>query len=434
MIPASRAFQIAGLALLLLTVAVVAPGLAPIAIVTDVLLVLAILFDGWRAGHRTLSVARAWPPFLVQGAAATVEVRFESPVAGRIVAREALHPGLAAGPLREELDLAAGAAAIWRYEITPRRRGRPLAGPLTVRVLGPWGLAWAQRDALPAGPVRVYPQVRWEGRVGRLLVLAHRRELGLAPMRLRGIGAEPYGLKEYRVGDPPNKIHWKASARHGRLIAREETWERGRRLVIVLDCARAMASVQDERSKLDHALAAALALARVAHSRGDHIRIAAVSDRLERVVKVERGGLAGAYAALFDVQPRLTEPAFATLPESIAAIEPRRSTVVLFTSVVDLAAAEVLKEALVVLARRHRVVLLNLEDVELSRLAYGVPESLAEAYAKVSAMGIVLGNRKLGQRLSHSGVQVVTTAADQLAWEALDSYLERFGRHGAATG
>jgi len=425
-IPAARAFQVAGLALVLLTVAVVVPGLAAVALVADVVLLVAGFVDGWRAQRRPLSVVRAWPPLMVQGSVATVELRFESAAGGRVEAREALHPGLAAHPIRQPLRLESGRPSLWRYDVVPRRCGQHVAGPLTVRVLGPWGLVWAQREVLPPEPVRVYPQVRWEGRVGRLLVLAHRRELGLAPVRRRGLGAEPYGLKEYRVGDPPNKIHWKASARHGRLIAREETWERGRRLVIVLDCARAMASVQDERSKLDHALAAALALARVALSCGDHIRIAAFSDRLERVVNVERRALARVYAALFDLQPRLTEPAFATLPESIAAIEPRRATVVLFTSVVDLAAAEVLKESLVVMARRHRVVLLNLEDVELSRLAYGVPASMAEAYAKVSAMGIVLGNRRLGQRLSHSGVRVITTAADQLTWEALDSYLELF--------
>ena len=53
------------------------------------------------------------------------------------------------------------------------RRGEHPSGPLTARVLGPWGLAWAQRELLPAEPRRVYPRVRWEGEVGHLLALAH---------------------------------------------------------------------------------------------------------------------------------------------------------------------------------------------------------------------------------------------------------------------
>jgi hypothetical protein len=40
----------------------------------------------------------------------------------------------------------------------------------------------------------------------------------------RGAGSETYALREYLKGDPPTKIHWKATARHGRLVTREETW------------------------------------------------------------------------------------------------------------------------------------------------------------------------------------------------------------------
>jgi uncharacterized protein (DUF58 family) len=428
MIPAGRSFVIALLALLLLTAAVAAPVFAWAALALDVALVLGCAIDGVRARRDRLSAVRVWPPLLVQGAAAPVRVRLHGGRRLTLHLRDALHPALAGQPARVTLELAPGQECEWSRSIVPKRRGTHSVGPLTARVLGPWGLAWSQRDVLPSETVRVYPQVRWDGAVGRLLALAHRRELGLSPVRRRGLGGEMYGLREYRPGDPRSRIHWKASARHGRLILKEDTWERGRRLVILLDSGRAMASVRDERSKLDHALAAALALSRVAVSRGDTIGIATFSDRLERVVRVEARGLARVYESLFDVEARMTEPAFGTLTEIVGSLEHRRATVVLFTSVVDLGAAEVLKEALVGLARRHRVILVNLEDADLSRLAFGVPDSLAEAYAKVSAMGIVLANRGLGRRLVRSGVQVVTTAADELAWEALGAYLELEGR------
>jgi len=84
-------------------------------------------------------------------------------------------------------------------------------------------LALVLDGAILAAFVVDYPQVRWDGKVGHLLVLAHRRSLGRHPQRIRGLGREPYALREYLPGDPPNKIHWKATARHGRLITREET-------------------------------------------------------------------------------------------------------------------------------------------------------------------------------------------------------------------
>ena len=340
-----------------------------------------------------------------------------------LVAREALHPGLADGPVRAGLTLDAQGRARWTHALAPRRRGEHRVGPLTVRVRGPLGLAWSQRDLVPAEPRRVYPQVRWEGDVGRVLALAHRRQLGLAPVRLHGAGAEPYALREYRPGDPPRRIHWKATARHSRLITREDTWERGNRVVILLDCARAMASVDGRRSKLDHALAAGLALARVAAARGDRVGVVAFADRIERVVRVRSRDVARAYADLHDVEARLVEPAYDLAAEQASRLEPRSATVVMLTSVVDLAAAELLREALLGLARRHRVLLVNLEDPELALLARHAPATVPDAFAKLSAVEILLANRRLARELRKAGVYAATTGADRLAWQALESYL-----------
>jgi uncharacterized protein (DUF58 family) len=433
--PSGRAILAAGLATLALAVAVAVPWMAAVAIGLDVVLVLGILVDARRAAGVTLRASRLWPPLLVQGARAEVEVRFASAARVRIVAREALHPGLAERPLRQALRVPAGSDAPWRYEIVPRRRGEHTLGPLVVRVLGPWGLAWSQRVLIAEDRRRVFPQTRWQGRVGQLLALAQRRELGRSPLRTHGAGSEPYALREYQPGDPPTRVQWKASARHGRLLSREDTWERGTRLVILLDCARALTATEGGMSKLDHALAAALALTRVAVSRGDQVTLVAFSDRIERTVRTRSGSraLALAYGALYDIEARPTEPAYDVAVEAVSSLESRRATVVLLTSVVDLAAAELLREALVGLARRHKPILINLEDPGLVRLAVGVPATVEEAFAKVSSLEMLLANRRLAQRLKRAGILVAAAAADQLAWKTLEAYLglARTARRGA---
>jgi uncharacterized protein (DUF58 family) len=271
----------------------------------------------------------------------------------------------------------------------------------------------------------VYPQIRWEGRVGRLLDLARRHELGQAPTTLAAGRSEPYALREYRPGDPPHKIHWKATARHGRLISRDDTWEHGSRVTVLLDCGRAMASVDESRGKLDHALSAALALARVASGRGDRVTLIAFSDRVERIVRLRPSGagVAEAYAALFDLEARLAEPAYDLAAEAARESGGRRAIVVLLTSVVDLAAAELLREALVALARRHRPVLVNLEDPQLVSLALGAPARPEEAFAKVASLEILLANRRLTRGLRRAGIRVASAPADRLAWETLSAYL-----------
>jgi uncharacterized protein (DUF58 family) len=429
-VPAARCFQLLGLFSALFIGAFLAPPLAPLAAALDAALLLAAALDWNRARRTPLAAARSWPPLLVQGAPAEVAVEIASGAGasrGRVglLLREGLHPALAAAPLRQRLELRAGRPGRWRYGLVPRRRGEHVLAPLTARVLGPWGLAWAQRDLLAGQRVRVYPQIRWEGRVGQLLVAAQRQRLGQVSMRLQGIGTEPYGLREYRPGDPPAKVHWKATARHGRLVSREDTWERGARLVVLLDCARTMASMDGRRSKLDYALAAALALTRVAAARGDQVSLIAFSDRIDRTVRVRTGARSArqAYAALFDLEARLTEPAYDLAAEEVARIEPRRATAVLLTSVVDLAAAELLRESMLRLAGRHRPLLINLEDPELRRLAGAEPRTPEEAFAQVASLEIGLANRRLARHLQRGGIQVVASSADQLAWKTLEAYL-----------
>jgi uncharacterized protein (DUF58 family) len=441
--PAARTLQILGLLTLLLIGAFLEPRLAVAAVALDVLVLAAAVADWRRARRVPLTAVRRWPPLLVQGVTAAVEVEIALPaVMGgavrrptRVLLREGLDPALAEAPLHLAVAVTPLRPCVWRYELVPRRRGEHRLGPLTVRLLGPWGLAWAQRDVMPGQEVRVYPQVRWEGQVGRLLQAAHRQRLGHVALRLQGAGSEPYALREYRAGDPLGKVHWKATARHGRLVSREDTWERGARLVVLLDCARAMASMDGRRSKLDHALAAALALTRVAAARGDQVSLIAFSDRVDRTVRVHPGVRSArqAYAALYDLEARLTEPAFDLAVEAIGQVEARRATAVLFTSVVDLASAELLRDALLRLALRHRPLLINLEDPDLRRLAAAPPRSAPEAFAQVAGLEIGLANRRLARHLQRGGIRVVTSAADHLALRTLEAYLALY-RGRAAPG
>ncbi len=425
--PAARCFQLLGLITLLLIASFLDARLAWGALALDVVLAAAVVVDFRRAACTPLSAVRSWPLLLVQEASAEVAVKIatDAPRRVHVLLREGLHPALAEGPLRRKAEIHGPGEVRWIWSMAPRRRGEHRTGPLTVRILGPWKLAWAQRDLLPGETVRVYPQVRWEGRVGQLLALAQRRRLGQIPLRVHGVGSEPYGLREYLPGDPLAKIHWKATARHGRPVSREETWERSGRLIVLLDCARAMASMDGRRSKLDYAVAATLALTRVAAARGDQVTIVAFADRVLRSVRVRSGGRGSwlAYEALYDVEAQLVEPAYDLATEASFDVESRSATVVLFTSVVDLAAAELLRESLLRLGRRHRALLLNLEDPELRRLAAAEPENPPQAFAQVASLEIQLANRRLARHLRRGGIRVVNTPADRLALEALEAYL-----------
>jgi uncharacterized protein (DUF58 family) len=434
MIPAPRLFVALALVTLLLLAAPALPALVAVVLVLDALLLAAAVIDARRAAATVLEASREWPPLLTIGTLAEVTVRLVSRAdqAVTLRCRDGLHPAIATAPAYLSLDLLPHGNVSWRLALAPRLRGEHAVLPLTIRVLGPMGLAWAQREELGHERCRVYPRVHWEGSVGHLLELAHRRELGRVDVAWRGDGTEPYALRDYLPGDPPRVIHWKATARHGHPVTRERTAERGARIVVLLDCARAMTSTDSGASKLDHALAAALALTRVASSRGDRVTVVAFADRIRRVVRVKPGsrGIAAAYRALYDLEASGVEPAYDLAAEHVGVVESRRALIVLLTSVVDLAAAELLREALLRLSRRHRPLLVNLEDPELLSLAASAPDAAPAAFAKTSALRILAENRFLSRRLRRAGIRVVNVGADRLALATVDGYLAMLQPHG----
>ncbi|MCP4900708.1 MAG: DUF58 domain-containing protein [bacterium] len=404
------------------------PVLTVFALVADALLLGAAWWDSRRAAALSLEAERTWPPLLTQGSKAIVELRISNPGQRTLTVqlRESLHAAIAASPEHRTVAIDAHTVCVWPLALDPRVRGLHEAGPLVARVLGPWGLSWSQRVLITPESVRVYPQIRWQGRAGRLLSMAHRHQLGAVPLHSRGVGGEPYALREYLPGDPLHLIHWKATARHGKPVTREQTQEAQGRLVVLLDCGRSMTSTNHGRSKLDHALAAALALARVASSRGDRTSIAALADRPLRTVRVRGGslGLSIAYRRLYDLKAELVEPAYDLVPEIVSALEPRRATVVVLTSVVDLAAAELLTTSMLAIGLRHRPLLVNLEDPELVDLALDSPADADHVFAKVAAMEILLENGRITRQLRRRGVRSVTAPADKLALTTMDAYLE----------
>ena len=426
--PSSRASSSpAALVTLALVGSVGAPWLAWVALAADLLLVAAFLVDRARAARTPLRAERTWPPLLVQGASSPVTLRLEAPgprgaIAGR--ARSAPPRARRSAPARAAAGAARAAPASggtrWRAAGAARTRCRPL----TVRVLGPWGLAWSQRTLLEPQAARVYPQVRWQGEVGQLLALAHRRELGRSPLRLSGIGSEPYALREYRPGDPPAAHPLEGRARGTTASSRART--RGSAARASSSCstaARAMAAQDGGRSKLDHALAAALALTRVAASRGDRVTVSAFSDRVERTVRVRGGSRSvgrrlrralrpGGAAGRARLRPRgraraarrsRAAPSSCSSPPSPTWPRPSCCARRCWACAASIGP-----------------ILVNLEDPELAALARGTPDTRGGRRSrKVSAMEILLANRRLGRRLQRSDIPVATAPADRLAWEAL---------------
>ena len=84
---------------------------------------------------------------------------------------------------------------------------------------------------------------------------------GGASVRRRGRGTDLYNLRDYRPGDEPRLVHWRSSAKRGRLVVRELEADTTQDVRVVLegggtDAARVEAALSEAASLAVHLLGA----------------------------------------------------------------------------------------------------------------------------------------------------------------------------------
>lgn len=107
----------------------------------------------------------------------------------------------------------------WRVQTNCTRRGQFQLGPITITSGDPFGFYQFPRRINATSTVLVYPPTvdlyDFASPVGKLS--------GGQAVRQRTFETTPnaYGVREYAAGDSLNRIHWKTSARRGKLMVKE---------------------------------------------------------------------------------------------------------------------------------------------------------------------------------------------------------------------
>ena len=310
------------------------------------------------------------------------------------------------------------------YRIALRRRGDLRLGSVHLRTLGPWGLAWRQTVVEGEDVLRVQPgmeELRKERLPGlRPALLAP----GLRRMRRWGQGSEFESLREYRPGDDPRAVDWKASARRTELLVRNYQVERNQTVVLVIDAGRLMREWIGDRERLDYALAAALLVAERARSYGDRVGLLVFDDEVRNIMPAKRVRLADLADAFATVEARLVEPnypvAFATLGRAFR----KRSLVLLFSDVIDAAASRALMRGLIGTVARHLPVAVALRnpDVESAATRAGAAEN--SPFRRAAAEALLEARAKALQTMRRAGVQTVDVVPGSACGAVLDKYTE----------
>jgi len=332
-------------------------------------------------------------------------------------------PGLLPVEPRHALDLAPGASQRIETVLTPKRRGDRKPDLVTVRSIGPLGLAGRQVSREVPWRVRVLPPFTSRKHLpSRLLQL--RETDGRTPVLVRGQGSEFDSLREYVIGDDVRSIDWRATARRSDVVVRTWRPERDRHVVIVLDTSRTSAGRVGDEPKLDSAMDAALLLTALATRAGDRVDLLAYDHDLRASVT---GALPGRTLALFSdamavLEPALVELDGSSLTKRLLARVRRRSLIVLLTSLDTASINEGLLPELRQLTRKHTVILASVADPRIAELATARGDANA-VFAAASAELALSVRRHTADELGRIGVEVVDAVPDSFAPALADKYL-----------
>lgn len=382
-----------------------------------------LALPGWRGPVRA---ERDAPHTVAVGVPfrATLEVANDGPSPRRVEVFDGLPEHVTSDDYPATLELPAHGGVRHAAELRVERRGTLAFRDLHVRLRSSLGL-WSVRRRLDlGGELRVLPNYRPVVRYS-LLAVAHRQEQsGIRRRPRRGQGTSFHQLRDYREGDLPQQIDWKATARRRELISREYEEERDQRVVLLLDRSRRMSVRAGETSLLDHALNASLLLSYVALEQGDRVSALGFSGEPDWIPPVRgRTGMKSILFGTYDWETSSAPSDFFDAAKRTLVLERRRALVVMMTSLQGEDAAE-LERAVASLSRRHLVVVANLRDPLVDETLARPARDREDTLASLGAAHHTESLRASVARLRERGMRVIDVTPEELPTHLATAYLD----------
>jgi uncharacterized protein (DUF58 family) len=419
-----RAALVAALGILVVFVLPLDGGMV---LLLAVALIVAVGIDiALAASPRRLGFERTGATSTRLGEPAEITLSVLNPTGRRLraIVRDAWPPTAAATPHHWRIDVGAGGRARLTSVLVPTRRGERNAAGVTVRSIGPLGLAGRQRTRPAPWTVRVLPAFTSR----RLLPdkLARLRQLdGSVVALVRGQGSEFDSLRAYVSGDDPRAIDWRATARRGDVVIRTWRPERDRQVMIVLDTGRTEAGRVGGAPRFESSLDATLLLAALSKQAGDRVGLLAHDRQVRASVDMTRQGdvLPAVIRATAALEPMLVETDSGAIVAQVLRRLRRRSLVVWFTALEPAAIEVGVLPVIAALVRRHTVMLASVSDPRLDELAAARGDADA-SYGAAAAESARYERTRISASLLRRGVIVVSAPPDEFASAVADAYLD----------
>ncbi len=283
-----------------------------------------------------------------------------------------------------------------------------------------------RRNRRIGGPsvTNVYPNF---AAVSKYILLAmdnRLSQMGILKRRRRGEGQDFHQLREYRLGDSPRQVDWKATSRMRKLISREYQDERDQEVVFLIDCGHRMFTKDDSLSHFDHTLNAVLLLAYVALRQGDAVGLGTFSGQSRWLPPFKGAGMVNRILnTVYDLQPSLQAPDYSEAAMNFLVRQKKRALVIVITNLRDEDSDDLLP-ALQLLRKRHLVLLTSMQEKALNDVLEA-PVNEFEDALRLAATHDYLGFRRATfDKIRASGILSMDVVPQELSVALVNRYLE----------
>jgi uncharacterized protein (DUF58 family) len=413
-------------------------GLRPhwaLAILPIVVGALLFIFFDLRRGLialRPLNVTLPKQNNLFLGRHGELELRLQNPEKKKRPIRVGLNAPAEIKSENEVIDITLpeeSETSILRWKCQGARRGNFAVPSAHIEIDSPLQL-WTLRAGRQINSmIRVYPDLLSE-RKNVAAVFLRRGQFGARAQRQVGKGRDFEKLRDYMPGDPIEDIHWKASAKRSRLVAKVFQIERTQEVYVAIDCSRLTNRVSSESTPdvtvLDRFVTTSLLIGLATEQQKDHFGLITFSDQVHSLIRARSGkshfGLCR--DALFNIQPRLVTPDYDELFSTIRLRLRKRALILVLTALDDPLLAESFAKSVDLINRQHLVFVSMIEPGRVEPMFKTPVTNDAEVYDALAGQMIWQKLREVEKMLAWRGVKFSVLANEAIAPRVVSQYLE----------
>ena len=329
-----------------------------------------------------------------------------------------------------KIKIRTGQTNVIHYQLRPTQRGEYGFGHILLYISTALGIVSRRVKCASPIDIAVYPSYIMLHRYEFLAIHHNLQEIGIKKIRRIGHNTEFESIKEYIKGDDYRIINWKASARRHFPMVNVYQDERSQQIYNIIDKGRIMQNAFRDMTLLDYAINASLVLSFVAIRKDDKAGLATFAEGFETFIPAGKqvSQMQQILEGLYHQQTTFGESDYSSLYVHLNKHINKRSLLVIYTNFDTIIGMERQLEYLRQLARRHVVLVVFFEDVELKAFATKRPATMEGYYQLVVADKFIFEKQHVIAKLRQHGIYSLLTEPDKLSVNIINKYLEMKAR------